>query len=79
MLKLKTIIVSRKIQVDRKFQEADKRRSGALNRIEMMYVLREVCGLSQEESEILLTQCRQPEKNNYVYGDILEKLNPINI
>ena len=63
----------------RDFQEADKHRQGALNKIEMIYVLREICGLNEQQSDIMLTQCGQPEDNKYVYGNLIEKLNPIDI
>ena len=79
LLKLKTIIVDKRIILLRHFQEADKRRGGACNEIEMRYVLMEICGLSEEEVTIILTICQQPQEGWFLYGDLINRLTSIDI
>ena len=49
-LKLKTICVIKKINLFLQFTMADKSRAGTCNKIEMNYILMEICGLTTEES-----------------------------
>jgi hypothetical protein len=57
LLKLQTICIVKRINLKRQFEEADKGSTGCCKHIEMMYVLMEVCGLTADESEIILTLC----------------------
>lgn len=58
---------------------ADRKASGSCDRISMLYVLIEVCGLSQQESDILLSTCTQPSPNCYEYTGLLEALQQIRL
>lgn len=49
------------------------------NRIEMVYIFMEVCGLTADESEILLSVCDQPSKSYFSYRSIINRLKEIEV
>lgn len=69
----------KKINLFQQFTLADKAKTGTCNRIEMTYILMEVCGLTEDEKEIMLTLCDQPSKDVFIYQSINEHLNQIDI
>jgi hypothetical protein len=50
LLKLKTICVIKKIDLNKSLMAADRKNSGTCDRISMMYTLIEVCGITEGES-----------------------------
>lgn len=48
LLKLRTICVIKEINLKKSLLNADRKASGSCDRISMLYILIEVCGLSQE-------------------------------
>lgn len=78
LLKLRTICAIREIDLGKSLRKADRKAGGSCDRISMLYVLIEVCGLSQQESEILLSTCQQLP-SGYDYTALLAALQQIPI
>lgn len=45
----------------------------------MVYIFMEVCGLTADESEILLSVCDQPSKSYFSYRSIINRLKEIEV